>query len=86
MAQSRFLRGLQLVLALVVGTAALGFGVVSCQLTPRSPGPAARAVAPAFQLPGRVLGDDPGTAPREISLSGLLQSGPAVVVFYRGYW
>jgi hypothetical protein len=53
--------------------------VVSCgKLTPRSKGPPARASAPAFTLAAHTG--------EQVSLADLTKSGPAVLVFYRGYW
>lgn len=47
-------------------------------LVPRSAGPVERAKAPDFTLTGH---DD-----KPHSLAGLTKRGPAVVVFYRGFW
>ena len=60
-------------LSAVVLTQALG-----CRLEPRSAGPAKEAAAPAFDLP-----DHRGN---RTSLDRLRADGPAVVVFYRGFW
>jgi len=63
---------LTLVSAIVL-TQALG-----CRLEPRAAGPEKEAVAPSFDLP-----DHRG---RSASLDRLRADGPAVVVFYRGFW
>ena len=47
-------------------------------LTTRTPPKADAVAAPEFSLP-----DADGKA---VALSGLLAKGPAIVVFYRGYW
>lgn len=47
-------------------------------LVPRSEGPAQRAKAPEFTLTGH--------DGKSYSLAGLTKRGPAVVVFYRGFW
>lgn len=60
----------------VLGLVALAS--TACGLTPRAPGPAAEAKAPAFTLP-----DHRGA---QVSLADLTRHGPAVLVFYRGYW
>lgn len=51
---------------------------LGCRLETRAGGPATQAVAPAFELP-----DHRG---RTASLDRLRAEGPAVVVFYRGFW
>lgn len=61
------------VLSAVALTQALG-----CRLEPRAAGPAKEAVAPSFELP-----DHRGNT---VSLDRLRADGPAVVVFYRGFW
>lgn len=60
--------------------AALAFmpPLAGCGLTPRSPGPAVQAPAPAFTLT-----DHHG---ENVSLAELTRTGPAVLVFYRGHW
>lgn len=47
-------------------------------LSTRQTAPADQKLAPEFELPAH-----DGTT---VSLAGLLTRGPAVVVFYRGYW
>ncbi len=66
-------------LGLAVGLAAavLSVGSSGC-LAVRSPGPPEQAVAPPFALQ-----DHRG---RTVSLKELTAEGPAVVVFYRGFW
>jgi hypothetical protein len=51
---------------------------LGCRLEPRAAGPAMEAVAPSFELP-----DHRG---RTASLDRLRAEGPAVIVFYRGFW
>ncbi|MBK7399595.1 MAG: hypothetical protein IPJ34_25890 [Myxococcales bacterium] len=60
---------------------ALSIGVVAgCgyYVSTRGPGSVGQGVAPAFSLP-----DQNGTP---TTLAGLLANGPAVLVFYRGFW
>ena len=53
--------------------------LVGClRLDPRSPGPAAKAKAPPFALPAHNS--------KTYSLAELIEDGPAIVVFYRGFW
>jgi len=62
-------------LLLFVGlTASLG---IACVRT-RAPSVATNTPAPAFSLPD--------SAGKSVSLAELTAKGPAVVVFYRGYW
>ena len=56
----------------------LGWVACNWNLKTRTPPPALKATAPAFSLP-----DHTGTT---VTLASLLEKGPAVVVFYRGYW
>jgi len=66
---------------LVLGAAVGVLGAPGCGfwfLETRSAPVAAERRAPAFELP-----DHEG---RPVSLEGLLETGPAVVVFYRGHW
>ena len=49
-----------------------------CGLEVRNPGPALLAPAPSFTLT-----DHRG---EKVSLADLTRRGPAVLVFYRGYW
>jgi hypothetical protein len=62
-------------LMLLVGLGAL-FGI-ACVRT-RAPSVATNTPAPAFSLPD--------SAGKNVSLAELTAKGPAVVVFYRGYW
>ena len=76
--------GTSLTRRLVLGGALAVLAIVgglACSIlsTPRrGPGAADRGVAPEFSLP-----DANG---RSVSLKGLLATGPAVLVFYRGHW
>ena len=67
-----FARGRSLVLMLSLALLA------ACALTPRSEGPPPHAAAPDFSLPSHTG--------ETVALSELLANGPAVVVFYRGFW
>jgi len=67
----------------LLGIAGLAFTAAlatSCQwhLTTRTPPAPDAAIAPEFSLP-----DADG---KPVALSALLEKGPVVVVFYRGYW
>ncbi|MBI4953316.1 MAG: redoxin domain-containing protein [Myxococcales bacterium] len=57
---------------------ALAGALPGCKLVPRAPGPPPGEPAPDFTLPSH----DGQT----VSLAGLRKLGPAVVVFYRGFW
>ena len=58
---------------------ALAASVASCRkLETRTPAIEKKAVAPDFELTD--------TEGRKHSLDEMVASGPAVVVFYRGYW
>ncbi len=48
------------------------------RLEPRNAGPSAKAKAPPFDL----LGHDG----KRYSLAKLIERGPALVLFYRGFW
>lgn len=61
----------------LVGVSALGLGALGC-LSTRGPSVPVEAPAPEFTLTDQQA--------REVSLSSLLRDGPAVVVFYRGFW
>jgi hypothetical protein len=63
--------------AVGLAAAALSVGSLGC-LAVRSPGPPEQAPAPPFALQ-----DHRG---RTVSLKELTAEGPAVVVFYRGFW
>lgn len=52
--------------------------LVACGLTPRTPGPPPQAPAPEFSLPSHTG--------ESVTLAQLTANGPAVVVFYRGFW
>jgi cytochrome oxidase Cu insertion factor (SCO1/SenC/PrrC family) len=67
-------------LSLAVLTAVAVVAAVSChwKLETRTPALDEKKVAPDFELP-----DHTG---KTYGLDGLLAKGPAVVVFYRGYW
>ena len=58
--------------------AAVSFTACNWHLKTRTPPASVQAGAPAFALP-----DHEGTS---VSLDALTQNGPAVIVFYRGYW
>lgn len=73
MATRRGLLGLGL---LILGASTAGLST-SC-LSVRAEGPPAAAVAPAFSLK-----DHRG---QTVSLAQITANGPAVLVFYRGYW
>jgi cytochrome oxidase Cu insertion factor (SCO1/SenC/PrrC family) len=66
--------------AAAIGVALLAITFTACtwNLETRTPQPPLEAQAPAFEL-----SDQDG---RTVTLEGLLADGPAVVVFYRGYW
>ncbi len=64
--------------ARVVMLAACASWLPGCALKARNPGPPARAAAPPFTLPSH--------HGMQVSLKSLLETGPAVVVFYRGHW
>lgn len=64
-------------LVLGVGLGALAIASAGCLKT-RGP-----SVALAAQAPDFTLRSHDG---KDISLDGLLRNGPAVLVFYRGYW
>lgn len=59
---------------LLGSTALLGAGCLST----RGPVVAVKAKAPDFELASHLGGT--------VSLDGMLKRGPAVVVFYRGFW
>jgi cytochrome oxidase Cu insertion factor (SCO1/SenC/PrrC family) len=65
------------VLALLVAFAAYQY-FFQFRLSTRNPGTVAKGVAPDFSLP-----DETGKA---TTLTSLTANGPAVLVFYRGYW
>jgi hypothetical protein len=52
--------------------------LAACGITPRAPGPPVLGTAPEFSLK-----DERG---RVVTLADLTQRGPALIVFYRGYW
>jgi hypothetical protein len=56
----------------------LGYFAVHRAIATRGPGELQGGVAADFSLP-----DTAGTA---VTLAGLTSHGPAVLVFYRGYW
>jgi hypothetical protein len=56
----------------------LGYFAVHRAIATRGPGAVQGGVAPDFSLP-----DTTGTV---VTLAGLTAHGPAVLVFYRGYW
>ena len=64
--------------ALALIAAASGIGGCLPKLETRKPAKQTAALAPEFELP-----DSSGEVHR---LSDLIAEGPAVVVFYRGYW
>lgn len=64
--------------ALALIAVAAGIGGCFPKLETRTPAKQAAALAPEFELP-----DSSGEVHR---LSDLIAEGPAVVVFYRGYW
>jgi len=49
-----------------------------CGLKTRGPAPPERAQAPAFALPSHTG--------KTVTLADLTKKGPAILVFYRGYW
>ncbi|HVK63207.1 MAG TPA: hypothetical protein VM694_01965 [Polyangium sp.] len=61
----------------LLGAALLAFAA-GCNLKTRGPALVASAQAPAFSLPSHTG--------ETVTLASLTQKGPAVVVFYRGYW
>lgn len=73
----RVKRILLAVLALLVAFAAYQY-FFQFRLSTRNPGTVAKGTAPDFSLP-----DESGKA---TSLASLTAHGPAVLVFYRGYW
>jgi peroxiredoxin len=48
------------------------------RLVPRRQGPPTKAKAPPFELTGQ--------DGKRYSLAKLIERGPAVIVFYRGFW
>lgn len=61
----------------LLGIAALAVAA-GCNLKTRGPALPTAAPAPAFSLPSHTG--------ETVTLASLTQKGPAVVVFYRGYW
>ncbi len=61
----------------LLGAALLAFAA-GCNLKTRGPAPPVEAAAPAFSLPSHTG--------ETVTLAGLTQKGPAIVVFYRGHW
>jgi hypothetical protein len=66
-------RALGILAALIAASLAAG-----CGLSTRTPSVALDAEAPDFKLAS--------TSGHDVSLGDLLQNGPTVLVFYRGYW
>ena len=69
-------RAMLVVSALGVGGGLAG-ALAAC-VSVRAPGPPTSAPAPDFTLRSH--------RDRQVSLRGLTGDGPAVLVFYRGYW
>jgi hypothetical protein len=66
------------VLLAIVAVIAVVFAITCAPLRTRTPPISNQVVAPDFELPDQ---ND-----RLISLAWLTARGPAVIVFYRGYW
>ncbi len=66
--------------ALILSCLVVASAGSACKLRPQTAGTAEvqRDIAPGFQL-----SDEQGNA---VSLASLTQSGPVVLVFYRGHW
>jgi len=76
--RKRLLVGAAAVLGVLLVLGGLGYFSVHRAIVPRGPGEVQGGVAADFSLP-----DARGT---QVTLAGLTAHGPAVLVFYRGYW